>query len=253
MQRLNFFSAMAVLTIAMAGCATQPEPQGSVITAVHADDGSIIAVDENGNEVKDSPEADLLLGLVDALQPSPLEDHEIWSVDGDGNLTHIQSGGICPYEWGEFTLIKPTIFNRNGFDVGCNYQSVALEASYTFYFYVNSEPIEQELDGVVSAIQSRTPTAQAVDLNFLGPAPRYYAGRALESSVDGGSVKRDSVLLMEKAGWRIKLRMTYEATDAIEREHLAAIMLKGQADRVGRDGIGDGPSQDGEDSPELET
>lgn len=242
MVRNLFASAvLSSLILSVVGCTTQPERKGSVITAVQTEDGSFKAVDEDGNEVADSPEADLMLGLLDALRGQDLADDKIWSVDADGNLTHIQSGGICPKEWGEFALVKPTIFQRNGMDVGCNFQSQSLNASFTFYFYRHLGPLEQELEGAVQGIKTRNPTAREVELDSIGAAQHPFIGRAFESSVDGGSVIRNSVLLTEKSGWKVKLRMTYEAEDAIEQEQLAALMLQGQIDRIGRDSIGDNP------------
>lgn len=244
-------NALPLLALSFAACATEPEPRGGLITAVQSEDGTLKAVDENGQEV-DSLEANLMLGLLQALQGPSLADDEIWSVDAEGNLTHIQSGGMCPYEWGEFNLVKPTIFRQDGSDVSCNFQSSTLNASYTFYFYRNAEPLDQELAGALNAIKTRSPTAQAAELNFLGPEPHFYVGQVLETEIDDGGVQRDAVLITETAGWRIKLRMTYSANDAVDREHFGALMLQGQVDRVGNNMIGSNP-EDGETEPEIDT
>ncbi len=250
--RQFLISALTVPAFLLASCATAPQNEDGIITAVQTADGSFIAVDEDGNDVSDAPESALLLALVDALNAPELTDEEIWSVDSQGNLTHIQSGGICPIEWGEFTLAKPSIFNRNGMNVGCNYQSALLQASFTFYMYVNQQDVDDELDEVLNTIKMRSPTAKEVDLHMIGPPPFYYSGRGLETEIDGGEIKRDAILAANEAGWRIKLRMTYLATDAQEMEHLGAIMLRGKMDRVGRDSIGSLPTEESE-SPELDT
>lgn len=256
MKTLSLLSVGALaLGFIVSGCATSPE-RSTETNIVLNEDGSFSVLDENGNPAEDERLQRLGQLLSQAKQavaePEELSDDEIWSVDPEGNLTHIQSGGFCPYEWGEFTLIRPSIFKRDGSDVGCNFQSTNLNASYTFYFYRNAEPIEQDLQGVVDAIKSRNPTAKEAGLNFLGPEPRYYLGRVLETAIDGASVTRNAALIADEAGWRVKMRMTYNAQNALEREHLGAIMLRGQLDRIGHNMIGMDPNKS-EATPEVDT
>ncbi|MEO1323549.1 MAG: hypothetical protein AAFV59_11125 [Pseudomonadota bacterium] len=237
-------SGALALSLISTGCASTSQ-SSSERNMILGEDGTFTIVDENGNAVEDE-NLELLgkllsQGMAEAMEQQELKDDEIWAVDQDGNLTHIQSGGICPQAWGEFSLVKTSIFKRDGSDVGCNFQSASLNASYTFYFYKNHEPIEQDLESVITAIQSRNPTAKETDLTYLIPEPRFYIGRVIETVIDGGGVKRDASLIADEAGWRIKLRMTYGANNAVEHEQLGALMLQGQVDRVGYDTIGVNP------------
>lgn len=245
-------SCMAALAT---GCATTTPSQTedpSIIVVV-GPNGELTAVDQDGNEVKDDPMADLLLALSGSLQAQELEDDEIWSVSAEGDLTHIQSGGICPLQWGEFTLNKPTIFKRDGSDVSCNYVSQSLDSAYTFYMYRNDEDITAELAGVMQVIQSRNPTAKSADFNIIGPKnDSYYVADTVESENASGVRTRDGVMLTESKGWRLKLRMTYPAEFAVEREHLAAIMLRGQMDEVGNP-VTDPAERDADEGPKIST
>lgn len=245
---------LGALALILAGCASTPDPSGDV-SMIIGTDGTYEIVDENGDPVENEDMETLaqLLGqaMAETNQAAELADDEIWSVDSHGNLTHIQSGGICPYEWDEFTLIRPSIFRRDGSDVGCGYQSASLNAIYTFYFYRNDEPLEQHLNGAVETIKSRAPTAKPADLHYLGPGPHFYSGQVVETTVGEGT-KRDAVLIADDDGWRVKLRMTYPGQFAMEHEHLGAIMLQGQLDRVGHDSVGVQPEIDHTD-PELNT
>lgn len=256
MQTRSFFSTgLFALGLIVTGCASTPDPTDDRTLEI-GEDGAYAVLDGDGNPV-DDPELErlgqaLAEGLAKTDPNRELSNDEIWSVDAAGNLTHIQSGGICPLRWGEFVLNKPTIFKRNGMDVGCNFQSESLRSSFTFYFYTNSESPKQELDGVMSAIKSRNPNGRDVALNYLGPEPQY-VGAAIESVEDGAEATRDAILLTEDDGWRIKLRMTYPAEFAVEREHLAAIMLQGQIDRVNRNGMGATPDEGSEPGPALDT
>lgn len=232
---LKASGAIALLTLV--SCATAPDPGPNQVLLI-APDGTVVAVDETGKPVDDaalSLLAEALSAEMTRSPDTPLEDHEIFSADAKGNLTHIQSGGICPFEWGDFTLREPTIFRRDGFDVSCNYSSAELEASYTFYIYKSAEDLSTGLEQAADAIRTRYPTAQRVDLNMMGPPPHFYAGAAFETSIDGEPMQRDAVLVMDNDGWRIKLRMTYSPSAALARETLGATMMKGQADRVGHD------------------
>ncbi len=234
MRIIRFTAGLAAIGLAVTACATQPGTETQIPGTAASD------------QTETPSEADNLQRKFEEMRDRELSNDEIWSLDAVGNLTHIQSGGICPLRWGEFVLTKPTVFNRNGLDVGCNFQSETLNSSFTFYFYLNADTPEQELDSVMSTIKVRAPTGRDVELNFLGSEPNY-VGAAIQSEIEGGGSKRDAVLLAQDDGWRIKLRMTYPADAALEREHLAALMLQGQMDNVGRNGIAtDSKSDDGE-------
>ncbi len=238
MLKLKFAAAGIIAAYALAGCQTAPvndNPAG-MIRVIEGPDGQLIAVDGNGNEVS-SPEAEMLLALTSGLQNgAELSDEEIWSTDTEGNITHIQSGGICPKTWGEFDRSQTTIYRRDGSDVGCNYMSVSLNSSFTFYVYQSSVSLAEELDIASGHIQNRKPTAKQVDVYRIPPSPTYVAN-GFESTNSSGVKVRDSVLLEDDQGWRVKLRMTYPSEFAQERESLAGIMLQGQVDQVGRNSI----------------
>lgn len=239
--------ASSLMFSLVAACATTEKPAGANI--VVGPNGEVIALDENGNPT-DDPALNALAALLGAemenedgdegTAPQDLAEDEIWSVDMDGNFTHIQSGGMCPLEWSQFTLNKPIIFNKNGLDVGCSYLNQPLNSRFTFYFYKNAQPVNEEIVGIEAGIQARIPTAKPVTDVVTMPSPDgppLYQVRMLESIGRDGTKTRDGVFLTDADGWRLKLRVTYPASRAEEIEVLAAYMILGQMDQISEDGI----------------
>jgi len=208
----TWLAALATSTL-IAGCATTPEPEMSEAEATQA-------------------LAKLLTERNAAAQT--LTDEQIWAINADGNRTHIQSGGMCPLEWSQFTLNRPLIFNQNGLDVGCSYLSQSLQSSFTFYFYKSPVPVGDEIEEVMAGIEARVPGGKPVSdivTTPTGVAPPYQVGM-IESTGSDGIQTRNGVFLTDTGGWRLKLRVTYPSARATEMEALAIYMLRGQMDQI---------------------
>lgn len=238
LQTLGLLTGIASLLLAGCGSTPKPSRNGGVVTAIQKPDGSFAAIDQDGNEV-DTPEAQVLLGLLNGIGATQenLADDEIWATDASGNLTHIQSGGICPLEWREFSFSRSTIFKRDGSDVSCNFQNEELQASFTFYFYRNSQSVEDDLAGVMDAIKLRVPTSTAVQPNVFPLADSTYSIGMVEGTASNGLTRHDGALITKDSGWQIKLRVTYPAGRAFEMEPIAVTMLRAQLDQVNEDGF----------------
>lgn len=254
MRNSKLSTVAGVAACLLGGCVTPPQtpPDGDIIEAVTGPSGELIAIDQNGNEV-DSPEALALLELVRAARgegPS-LNDNEIWHTDTEGNLTHIQSGGICPKAWGDFSRTGSPIFKQDGTDVGCNLQSEELQASFTFYFYRNSQSTEEDLQGVMDTIKLRVPNSKEYQPTLFPLANGDYSIGMIESAASNGISLHNGVLIAKDSGWQIKLRVTYPAGRAFEMEPIAVTMLTAQMDQVNEAGFT--PIREEQPGDELKT
>lgn len=225
----------AALLPLMSACSTTEKATDTPPHIVLEDDGSFSVTDKDGNPI-DDPRAESLSNALtlEMARSQTLEDDEIWAIDSDGNLTHIQSGGLCPLEWEQFTLSKPVIFQRNGLDVGCNFQSQELQASFTFYFYFNQEnhALRAELEGASAAMKYRVPLAKSVDMQVPENPSQVMIGEAIEGQGEAQPAKRDAIVLTEENGWFVKLRMTYPAATAAALETLGSVMLLAQTEQI---------------------
>lgn len=243
MKLLKSIMAATASALLLTACATSPDEAAGGSSIMMDLDGNFVVLDEDGNPSTDPTALMLAQALSGAMAETSdtLEDDEILQSDADGNYTHIQSGGICPKTWGTFTRARtPTIFNANGMDVGCSFESEELQSVFTFYFYKNSETIETEKAQLVSMIKTRVPTAKPVDDVFVmkrGGDKSIYDYAIMESQNSNGIKVRDGVFLTDDSGWRLKLRVTYPSSRAVEMESLATLMLQGQMDQVNQYGL----------------
>lgn len=228
--------AAAVLGLTLSACASAPEPEPNSVNLVVDEQGKIQSI-EGG----DPGFAKILeFALRGGLSEDALSDDEIWRSEDDGNLRHIQSGGICPQNWGSFERTQNVIYDQNGSDVGCNYVSNDLYTDLTFYFYRNDEPLEQEFAGVMDIVKNRHPASKdsaLPNINVPGSQAFSYLSDAIEFSNSNGIKLRSGALLTEREGWRVKMRVTYPADFAAQIETIAPTMLLGQFDRMDANGI----------------
>lgn len=243
MRLLKSIMAATASALLLTACATSSDKEELGTQIVMDLDGNFVVLNEDGTP-STNPDSLLIAQMLSgamAKTSGALENDEILQSDADGNYTHIQSGGICPKTWGTFTRARtPTIFNANGMDVGCSFESEELQSVFTFYFYKNSETIEAEKAQLVSMIKTRVPTAKPVDDVFVmkrGGDEALYDYAIMESQNSNGIKVRDGVFLTDDSGWRLKLRVTYPSSRAVEMESLAALMLQGQMDQVNQYGL----------------
>jgi hypothetical protein len=220
------------LVVLAAGCQTKPSNE---ITVGMGPDGSFLVGSSDMSEDGRALAALLQSALngefdEETEAPEALDEDEIWRADAAGNLTHIQSGAQCPVRWGEYVRGRTSIFQPDGTDVGCNYENAA-GTVMTFYVYRSPENLAVELDDTFETMKTRQPVSSEAQFGSL-PASKSYVARTLAYETADGTRMRTSVLLTDGGSWRLKIRLTCRADDAVRTETAAGIALMGQADRL---------------------
>ena len=217
--------------LTLAACSTAPEKNTN--TVYFDPDSGEYSVGENASD--DTRELAALLGMAaDLNQPQDLSDEEIWRSDADGNLTHIQSGLICPVTWGGYIRTNETIYNRNGEDVSCNYGD-GNSTVVTYYAYRTAMSVEDELVGIMEqVVKARHPVyAEAAILNASASSNGFhYVGDAISYSDANGQEMKSGLVLADATGWRLKVRITYPLENAEKLEAFVGASLLGQWDGV---------------------
>ena len=215
---------------------TNPAGDRNIIVGT---DGTYKVTDGNGDPVTDpdDPAAALAAALsVEMAKQNSLSDEEIWAIDTDGNRTHIQSGGICPTSWGSFELVRPSIFKRDGSDVGCNYQS-DIGASFTFYYFKAPETAQTHAESAFENVKLRVPTGKPSELLIPLQFASYEAfGEVIRSTDSAGYEYNDGLFVAETDGWLVKLRATYLTGRAAEIESVMQAMYLGAIESVTPEG-----------------
>lgn len=229
-----FRGLIAVAAVALAtGC--QTKPSNTIYVGMNADGAYNLASSGGTNEDKAiaallqaAMNGELDFGAED--EQEPLSEEEVWRQDAAGNLTHIQSGAQCPARWGEYARGRSSIFRPDGMDVGCNYEGPDGKIM-TFYVYQNTETLREELETTFETMKTRQPVSTEAPFGAT-PASGSYAARTLAYEMADGTRMRTSVLLTTGGSWRMKIRLTCKADDAVRTETAAGLALMGQADRL---------------------
>lgn len=229
---LRTLAALVSSFALVAGC--QSAPKENTILVQIGEDGQMHFVSAS-DSAEDQAIAALLQSALDGdfdtvEEPAPLQEDEIWSEDGAGNLTHIQSGAQCPLHWGDYVRDRIGIYRPDGTDVGCNYTSPSGKVQ-TFYVYKSDASLADELVDTFDAMKTRQPVSEEVRFGESATTGGYVA-RALAYTTANGMRMRTSVLLTDSGGWRLKIRLTCKADDVPRAETAAGIALIGQADRL---------------------
>lgn len=163
-------------------------------------------------------------------QTPALTEDQVWRSDAYENLTHIQSGATCPLTWGDYTRTKVSMFLPDGMDVGCNYETGG-NRFMTFYVYKSGLALNEELEGTMETLKARQPVSREAPFSMPSPLSNYVAATLAYEMADGTKM-RTSTFLANGGAWRLKIRLTAPARDAVESERMAAIALMGQRDRL---------------------
>jgi hypothetical protein len=226
-------TTIAAIAALAAGCASQPRPENS-INIIVGPDGKMTAV-SSSKDPDDRAMAALLSGALNGGSGSEqnqkeLTDDQIWSRDGDGNVTHIQSGATCPAQWAGFTRNRLEVFIRDGMNVGCNY-GLGTTSALTFYVYEGTT-LEDELESALDAMKTRQPLSRETPYHAPSVNGSYQA-RTLAYETASGTAMRTSVLIGKAGDWFLKMRLTCPAAEAARLEQTVGIALIGQSDRLG--------------------
>jgi hypothetical protein len=230
---LRTMAALVSSLALVAGCQSTPKDANALVIEV-GEDGQMRVVSAGDSEEDQAIAAMIQLALDleldNADEQEPLEEDEVWSTDGAGNLTHIQSGAQCPLRWGGYVRQRTGIYQPDGTDVGCSYSSPDGNVQ-TFYIYKSDLSLADELEQTFETMQTRQPISEEVRFGDNAPSGGYVA-RALAYATADGVQMRTSVLLTDEGGWRLKIRLTCGADDVPRAETAAGIALIGQAERL---------------------
>lgn len=228
------FGVLAALVLA--ACATEPAGGDKGTTLYYdADTGEFSAPDASTEDEK------ALAGLLNefkqnGLTPAEpeLTDSEIWKADGAGNLSHIQSGLICPAKWSDMNRESSQIYNRSGQDVGCNYTDT-YGSIVTFYAYRSGAPVTAEVEDIMQHIvRSRYPVHEATQ----SPVPAEmilrgsFASDAIRFTDANGIAMISGVATNEIAGWRLKFRYTFPEAEMGRIQPFLIASVMGQQDSL---------------------
>ena len=123
----------------------------------------------------------------------------------------------------------------DGTNVGCNYEDALNGTIMTFYFYRNSQPIEEEFEEALELVKNRNPGSKTADVTSASIEASknfpYLAG-GIEFKIATGQTIRSGLWMMEANGWRLKMRMTYADVNAAKIQDFGTLALRGQFDRI---------------------
>lgn len=226
-------AAAGAFALVCAACAsTQPSESDGIKLYVDPETGRYSADEDASDDAKAIAD---LMNMFSTEQEADVEltDAEIWRTDEVGNMTHIQSGLICPANWSGFARQDSQIYKRSGQDVGCTY--VSGNSIVSFYAYRNGGTVAEEVKGVMDQIVKarhpvNSPSSIAV-LETFAQRGEFAIGTISYKDAHDEAMK-SGVLINQIAGWRLKIRYTFPVSDAQRTEGLIVASLMGQQDSL---------------------
>jgi hypothetical protein len=208
---------LAVIALGvLAGCQGTP-PVGEL-------DGAPRATAVSGGET--APE-----GLAVFDPPAgPLGPEEIWRVDAQDNVTHIQSGVTCPGMLGGLRRDKQTVYRQNGMDVGCNYIGDGPTVLRFYVFTSDTGGLDAEMRVASDSMRAQQPIAKRAPVIAASQAFRNYA--LVETDATGTATRNSLLMTQVNGGWMLKVRLTCREADAKMYEELAARVLDDEAGKL---------------------
>ena len=230
-RNLRLALASGALALVCAGCASTPESE-DVTIYVNSDTG-LYSTDANA-----SPEAKAIVDMMNKTLPpkepaAALSDAEILKADDAGNLTHVQSGLMCPAEWTGFSRTDAHIYESDGQNVGCTY--LQGDSLMSFYAYRNGGTVADEVDLVMEqVVKGRHPvhTPATIETFENAPPPGAFAYGVIGYTDSNGVAMKSGVLIKQISGWRMKLRFTYPASESSRDEAFIVASSMGQQDAI---------------------
>lgn len=229
--------ALIGMLAGLAACTSTPEvAEKEVVIGYDPDTGEFSVPDGATSDEK------AIAGLLNEFKksevnPPPVQqltEAEIWKSDGAGNMTHIQSGLLCPSAWAGLKRDSATVYNYAGQDVGCNYTDT-FGAIVTFYAYRSAGPASDEVAGIMDqVVRSRHPVHEEAVIDIL-ETPTYrgdFATDAIRFKNAQDTEIISGVAVNEYVNWRLKVRFTYPAAEAERVEAFLMAAIMGQQDAL---------------------
>jgi hypothetical protein len=161
----------------------------------------------------------------------PLSPEEIWRVEPQDTVAHIQSGATCPGMLGALRRDKQTIYKPNGMDVGCNYAGGDGSALLRFYVFTSDNGgLDAEVRAATDSMRAQQPIAKRAPVVAAAQAFRNYA--LVETDANGALMRNSLLMTQVNGGWILKVRLTCREQDTKTYEELAARMLTDEAARL---------------------
>ncbi len=161
----------------------------------------------------------------------PLSPEEIWRVEPQDTVLHIQSGATCPGMLGGLRRDKQTVYKPNGMDVGCNYIGGEGPALLRFYIFTSDiGGLDAEVRTATDSMRAQQPIAKRAQVIAASQAFRNYG--LVETDANGTMMRNSLLMTQVNGGWILKVRLTCREQDAKMYEELAARMLADEASRL---------------------
>lgn len=217
----------------VAACASTPPADEKQLNIYFDPQTGIYSLDETASE-EDRKTVELMNHLLGRGASEGLSEDEIWQADADGNLTHIQSGMICPVYWSHLERGAVTTYQDDGLNVGCNYTSDQ-GSIVTFYAYHYPASVREELAEIMDKIiKPRHPVHNSANIRILempGIGAKSVSEAILFTSPQGMDTI-SGVTLADVSGWRFKVRFTYPLAEADETETFLGVSFLSQEQRI---------------------
>ena len=160
----------------------------------------------------------------------PLSPEQIWRVDAQDTITHIQSGATCPGMLGGLRRDKQTIYKQNGMDVGCNYTGGEGPALLRFYIFTSDNGgLDAEMRVASDSMRAQQPIAKR---GAVAASQAFKALALVETDANGGATRNSLLMTQVNGGWILKVRLTAREQDAKAYEEIAARLLTDEAERL---------------------
>ncbi len=161
----------------------------------------------------------------------PLSPEEIWRVDAQDNITHIQSGATCPGLLSGLRRDKQTIYRQNGMDVGCSYAGGEGPTLLRFYIFTSDNGgLDAEMRVASDSMRAQQPVAKRATVAGAAQAYRNFA--LVEADPDGMATRNSLLMTQVNDGWILKVRLTCRESDAKAAEEVAARLLGQEVERL---------------------
>jgi hypothetical protein len=129
----------------------------------------------------------------------------IWDPELDGGAVHVQSRLPCPLNIGPFRRENLQLYDKAGFDVGCDYRGEGDEITL-YLTSIDPAKFDEYFAVAKGTIEKRIPTAKPRDASL--PLPPGFSWSRASYLIPERNVVTE-VLMAPFHGWYLEYRITY--------------------------------------------
>lgn len=133
----------------------------------------------------------------------------VWDSDLDGTALHRISTLQCPTSSGPFRRFNIQLYDKVGFDVGCDYRSEGTEITL-YLTKINPADFDQHFESARKAAAERFPNTVSRDGTL--PLPPGFEWRRASFALENGIIS--DVLMAPLHGWYFESRVSYRPENA---------------------------------------